>query len=99
MAPKNAVLLMDGVFLLRPELVALWDYRIFVEVSFAVALERATYRDGALFGSADTLRARCHERYFPGQRLYFETAHPLEHANAIVYNEDPDNPRLHVTAQ
>lgn len=98
-APPNAVLLMDGVFLLRPELVALWDYRILVEVSFAVALERATCRDIVLFGSANTLRARYHERYFPGQRLYFETAHPLEHANAIVCNENLDYPWLHFTGR
>jgi uridine kinase len=29
-APERAVLLFDGVFLLRPELTGLWDYRIFV---------------------------------------------------------------------
>ncbi|MBO0797154.1 MAG: hypothetical protein J2P36_40260, partial [Ktedonobacteraceae bacterium] len=36
-APLNAVLLLDGVFLLRPELASLWDYRIFVHVDFEVA--------------------------------------------------------------
>lgn len=93
-APPNAVLLMDGVFLLRPELVTFWDYRIFVDVPFTEALERAMRRDVALFGSSEAVQARYHERYFPGQRLYFDTAHPQDHADAIVYNEDPDNPRL-----
>ncbi|MGZ3601508.1 MAG: uridine kinase [Ktedonobacterales bacterium] len=93
-APPNAVLLIDGVFLLRPELVAFWDYRIFVKVSFATALERAMRRDIALFGSGEAVQARYHDRYIPGQHLYFDAAHPQEHADAIVYNEDPDNPRL-----
>ncbi len=93
-APENAVLVMDGVFLLRPELVALWDYRIFVDIPFTVALERAKQRDVAIFGSVEMVQARYHERYIPGQRLYFEAARPQEHADAIVYNDDLDNPRL-----
>ncbi len=33
-APANVVLLFDGVFLLRPELVDRWDLRIFVSAAF-----------------------------------------------------------------
>jgi uridine kinase len=93
-AALDAVLVMDGVFLLRPELLPFWDYRIFVDVSFDVALARAERRDLALFGSVEAVRARYAERYIPGQRLYFEVAHPRERADAIVHNEDPDNPLL-----
>lgn len=93
-APADAVLVVDGVFLLRPELVAHWDYRIFVEVPFAVALERALRRDLALFGSAQAVRVRYQQRYIPGQRLYFAAAQPQERADAIVRNEDPANPEL-----
>jgi uridine kinase len=57
-APPNAVLVMDGVFLLRPELEAYWDYRIWVEVPFAVVLARASARDAALLGSVDEVVAR-----------------------------------------
>jgi uridine kinase len=35
----NAILLFDGVFLLRPELDTLWDYRVFVSVDFEIALQ------------------------------------------------------------
>ena len=85
---------MDGVFLLRPELDAFWDYRIFVAVSFEVALQRALQRDVALFGSTEVVQARYAERYIPGQRLYFEAAHPEERADAIVNNEQPLAPLL-----
>ena len=44
-ASPNAILLFDGVFLLRPELVEQWDYRLFVEVTMEEALRRAMKRD------------------------------------------------------
>jgi uridine kinase len=93
-APAGAVLLVDGVFLLRPELAAFWDYRIFVAVPFGVALARAMRRDLALFGTVEAVQARYHERYIPAQRLYFEAAHPQEQADAVVRNDDPANPLL-----
>ena len=93
-APANAVLLFDGVFLLRPELDDLWDYRIFVDVDFAVALQRALLRDQSLFGSAEAIRARYEQRYIPGQRLYLRSARPRERADVIVDNNDPTRPRL-----
>jgi uridine kinase len=85
-APTNAVLLCDGVFLLRPVLVAAWDYRIFVAVPFAVALERALRRDLALFGSAEAVRKRYLRRYLPGQRLYLDEAAPERRAEVVVDN-------------
>ena len=93
-AAPDAALVMDGVFLLRPELADLWDFRILVEVPFAVALERAERRDAALFGSVEAVRARYLKRYIPGQQLYFEEARPRERADAIVRNEDPAHPIL-----
>lgn len=93
-APPDAVLVFDGVFLLRPELHDMWDYRIFVDVPFEVALERAEQRDISLFGSPDAVRTRYSERYIPGQRLYFERAHPKERADVIVYNDPLVNPAV-----
>ena len=93
-APANAILLMDGVFLLRPELDALWDYRIWVEVGFTVALNRAMQRDLALFGSAEEVQARYRTRYNPAQRLYLASARPRERADAVVRNDDPAHPSL-----
>lgn len=88
-APANAVLLFDGVFLLRPELADLWDYRIFVVVDFDVALERAVMRDQPLFGSPIAVTTRYVQRYAPGQRLYLEAVRPQTHADVVVRNNDP----------
>jgi len=93
-APPNAVLLFDGVFLLRPELNALWNYRIFVHVEFEVALQRAIVRDQTFFGSPEVVQARYLQRYFPGQRLYFQAVNPQKRADVIVENNDPGHSQL-----
>ncbi|HKV84636.1 MAG TPA: hypothetical protein VJN88_08770 [Ktedonobacterales bacterium] len=93
-APEDAILLLDGVFLLRPELDDLWDYRVFVDVPFEVTLARATRRDLALFGSTEAVVARYERRYIPGQRLYLREARPLERADVVVENADPEDARL-----
>lgn len=93
-APPDAILLFDGVFLLRPELNTLWDYRIFVHVDFEVALQRAMVRDQTLFGTPEAVHARYLQRYIPGQRLYFQLAHPQKLADVIVENNDPAHPSL-----
>lgn len=98
-APDDAVLLFDGVFLLRPELVPLWDYRIFVAADFTITMQRAIVRDQALFGSAEGVRARYRQRYIPGQHLYLQAVRPQEHADAVVNNDDPTQPTLVVTAR
>ena len=94
LAPSNAILLFDGVFLLGPEIVAEWDYKIFVDVTIEVALQRAMKRDLALFGSAEAVQRRYLQRYFPGQKLYLAAAHPQKKADVIVKNNDLAYPLL-----
>jgi uridine kinase len=91
-AAADAVLLFDGVFLLRHELAGLWDVSVFVAVPFGETMRRAMVRDAALFGDAAAVRRRYETRYVPGQRLYFGEAHPEAIASVIVDNGDPDRP-------
>ena len=93
-APPNAVLLVDGVFLLRPELFEHWDYRIFVDVAFDTAVQRASVRDQDHLGAAEQVRARYWRRYVPGQHLYLDTVHPRERADVLIDNNDPADPQL-----
>ncbi|MBI3914429.1 MAG: uridine kinase [Chloroflexi bacterium] len=93
-AAADAILLFDGVFLLRPELAACWDYCIFVHVEFEVALERALARDAKMFGSAENARARYMNRYIPGQRIYLQAVQPQRLADVIVDNNDSTEPRF-----
>jgi uridine kinase len=90
--PADAVLLFDGVFLLRPELIDRWDLRIFVSAAFEETLVRARTRDRVLYGSVTEVERRFHERYRPSQELYFDTARPADHADIVVHNDEPDQP-------
>jgi uridine kinase len=64
MAEITAVLIFDGVFLLRPELVDFWDFTIFVEAAFETSLARAEQRDAAVFGSVEEVRSRYQRRTY-----------------------------------
>ena len=94
-APEDAVLLFDGVFLLRPELVDRWDLSIFVSVPFEQTVDRARVREAALAEStadAAEVERSWRERYIPAQQLYLATAHPTDHADVIVYNDQIERP-------
>jgi uridine kinase len=94
-AEAHAVLLFDGVFLLRPELRGYWDVTIFVDAAFAVTLGRAQQRDLALFGNVRDVTQRYEQRYIPGQRLYLEACCPKQRADLVVENNDPGQPVLY----
>lgn len=95
-ASADAVLLFDGVFLLRPELADVWDLRVFVTVTAEETLRRALGRDLALLGSAAEVRRRYRERYLPAQQLYTAEARPDEHADIVVHNDWPQHPSWEV---
>jgi uridine kinase len=95
-AAADAVLLLDGVFLLRPELAGRWDLSIFVSAAFERIVDRARIRDLARLGSAAEVERRFRTRYIPAQRLYFAAARPADHADIVVRNDEPRRPAWQV---
>lgn len=93
-AGENDVLLFDGVFLLRPELIDAWDYRIFLNVAFEELIRRAMERDQSLFGSPEKVRERYVRKYIPGQQLYFSEVQPQTLADVVIDNTIPDRPAI-----
>lgn len=91
-ADPAAVLLMDGVFLLRWELQAMWDFAIFLRCSEQEVLRRVAVRDQMHFGNADAVIERYRRRYIPGQRIYFRQAEPWKLSNVVIDNTSPDAP-------
>jgi uridine kinase len=89
-AAEDAILLFDGIFLLRPELIDYWDFKLFIDVSVEVGLARCAARDGS---SADP-SAETNKRYVDGQRLYFSECNPKSRAHVIFDNNDTKNPLL-----
>lgn len=96
-AADNAILVLDGVFLMRRELIDLWDLSVFVAVPFAETQRRAVTRDQVLLGDEEAVRHRYAVRYVPGQQLYYGRAHPQEKADVVIDNVDPDHPSLRLS--
>ena len=90
-APADAVLVFDGVFLMRPELIDRWDLRVFVSVELEKTVERAVVRERQVSSRADVVR-RWRERYIPSQQLYYAEVRPTEHADIVVHNDEPSQP-------
>jgi uridine kinase len=90
-APADAVLVFDGVFLMRPELIDRWDLRIFVSTALAKTVERAVIRERQASSRAEVER-RWRERYIPSQQLYFATVRPTACVDIIVHNDEPRQP-------
>ena len=80
------VVLVDGVFLLRPELDVGWDLTVHLRVPDEEVLRRAAVRDGA--GRLDLYR----ERYLPAQRIYEQECRPADRADVLLDNGDPRAP-------
>ncbi|MEV6711117.1 uridine kinase [Lentzea sp. NPDC051208] len=79
-ASPDALLLVDGIFLHRDEVVTHWDFSVFLDVGFAVSVARMAGRDGSP-SDPDDPRNR---RYVEGQRLYLATCDPASRASLVV---------------
>lgn len=93
-AADDAIMLVDGVFLFRPELNAFWDFRIFIDINAAHVLERGARRDVAWTGSPTTAEALYRDRYIPSEEIYVAAVAPHALADVIVDNRDLAAPRL-----
>jgi uridine kinase len=88
-AGADATLVIDGLFLLRPELRGSWNYSVYLDVSPTVAYERLARSDNR---DPDP-NAESNARYIAGRDLYLVDAEPFFAASAVVDNADPEHPR------
>ena len=88
--PARAVLVVDGVFLLRARLRERRTVAIYLKVSPAECLERARHRDHSVLGSV----AEVERRHRPGQVLHRNDVAPETAADVLIDNEDPASPVL-----
>ena len=87
--PADAVLIVDGLFLNRPETRGLWNYSVWLDVSDREAEARREARDLAARDS----RLERGLRYSGAQELYAAESTPRTRATAIVDNDDPEHRR------
>lgn len=91
-AAVDTLLLVDGIFLQRPELAGQWDAVVFVDAPFAVTVPRGNARfDGHHDPDPE---AASNRRYVEGQRLYLAQARPREQASWVFDNTHLDRPLL-----
>ena len=91
-ASADAVLVLDGVFLLRPELRDRWDLKIHLSVQPSEILRRGRIRDLDVYGSIEEVDRRYLSRYLPAQEIYRADDGPIEHADFVVINDNPARP-------
>jgi uridine kinase len=88
---RPAILLFDGIFLHRPELLPYWDHSIFLDVSRRESLRRCCVREG---GGSPHPEAPENARYVLGQQLYFDRCSPKARASVVIDNEDTESPYI-----
>jgi uridine kinase len=93
-AGPRALLLLDGIFLHRPELVDLWDAGVWVDVPFEVSLPRGNARFGEVGAEAADPASAVNARYVGGQRLYLSEVDPAGRATWLLDNTDLAAPVL-----
>ena len=91
-APPAAALIVDGIFLHRPELRTCWDLSIFLQVDFAVSRERNAAREGTPDAlDPDTPSSR---RYAGGQQRYLAECKPAQRADIMIDYNDFRAPKI-----
>ena len=92
-APEDAVLVVDGTFLQRPEICDLWDERVWVDTPLEVARRRGVERDGDALGGPEAAERLFAKRYHAAAQIYIDAVAPAERATVVFGNEHPEHAR------
>lgn len=79
----NALVLIEGIFLLRAEWRDYFDYVVYLDCPREVRYERVLHRDTYIGDLAERL-AKYERRYWPGEAHYLKTVNPKTKADHIV---------------
>jgi uridine kinase len=85
-ALPGSVVIVDGVFLHRQELIGAWNFSVFLDVSAEICRERMLIRDGI------EMKLDATARYYGAHLLYFADCSPKEKATVLIENSSPQNP-------
>jgi len=90
--PSDAIVLVDGIFLQRPELADVWDATVWVDAPFEVTVPRGNARFPGVHDPDP--EASVNQRYVGGQRLYLAEADPRARSTWVFDNTDLERPTL-----
>jgi len=91
--PTDGILVIDGVFALRPDLDHHWDLRIWIDIDPELSLQRAIDRDADREGPAQAEALHRH-RYDPAETTYTAEVDPRSRADIVIDNTDVHHPRI-----
>jgi uridine kinase len=91
-AQPTAALIVDGIFLHRPEIRSYWDLSIFLKVDFSISVPRGAERDQT--PEAIDPDAPAYQRYVGGQRQYLSKCRPEQQADIAIDYDDPGAPKV-----
>lgn len=93
-AGADAVLIVEGTFLQRPEFHGAWDVVIYLDIDPEVSLARGMARDAAALGGPEAAAALYRERYLPAWEMYAAACRPRERADIVIDHRDFEAPRI-----
>ena len=93
-ANVDAIVIIDGVFLYKKELVDYWDIKILLQTDNEVIIKRGAKRDEQRIGSYEEAKRKYINRYIASQTIYYDEEKPEQAADIIVDNNDINSPFL-----
>lgn len=89
---KDTIVLFEGVFLFRKELLPYIDYKIFLDISFGRSKNRARIRDIPILGSG--VLKKYDKKYLPAQKKYLKEFPFLKIVDIVIDNSDWKSPKI-----
>lgn len=87
---SDTVVLLEGVFLFRPDIAHFLDLIIFLDVDETTVLDRVRQRDISVHGVE--IMKKYESKYLPAQRAYLGEYPPERNADVIIDVNDWENP-------
>lgn len=91
-ATKDAIIIIDGVFLYKQDLVNYWDLKILLDTNDETVIERGARRDTERLGSYEIARQKYIDRYIASQTIYYNEESPQERADITIDNNNVESP-------
>lgn len=84
----DTIVIFEGVFLFREELVPFIDYKVYLDIPFEESKRRAHFRD-----RTETI-SKYDEKYLPAQAKYIWECSPASTADIVIDNTNWDHPKM-----
>lgn len=89
---SDTIVLVEGVFLFRPEICSFVDFFIYLHVTEDVVIQRARLRD--LPTQGEEVMRKYHSKYLPAQREYIQNVRPDRFSDVVIDNSNWENPKV-----